>query len=152
MTENCKMVFEVENLNNASPATVSRCGQVYVSPTDLGYELIIKGWLKDRKIQTSRNDEVEKLEKILTKYFNTMRIVESTEKIMGDPVMRTSAALKIITTLNMITGCLTNVVNSNRNLDEKQLERFVIYSLAWSIGGLYEASDRAIFYDYLWTK
>ncbi len=37
MTENCKVVFEVENLNNASPATVSRCGQVYVSPTDLGY-------------------------------------------------------------------------------------------------------------------
>ena len=92
MTENCKMVFEVENLNNASPATVSRCGQVYVSPTDLGYELIIKGWLKDRKAQTSRNDEVEKLDKILTKYFNTMRIIETTEKLMGDPVMRTSPA------------------------------------------------------------
>ena len=81
-----------------------------------------------------------------------MRIVESTEKLMGEPVMKTSAALKVITSLNMITGCLTNMVNSNRNLDEKQLERFMIYSLAWSIGGLYEAADRAIFYDYLWTK
>ena len=37
MTENTKLVFEVENLNNASPATVSRCGIVYVSDTDLGW-------------------------------------------------------------------------------------------------------------------
>ena len=35
MSDNCKMVFEVENLNNASPATVSRCGIIYVSATDL---------------------------------------------------------------------------------------------------------------------
>lgn len=30
MSENLKLAFEVENLNNASPATVSRCGIVYV--------------------------------------------------------------------------------------------------------------------------
>jgi len=41
MTENCKMVFEVENLDNASPATVSRCGQVFISATDLGYEPVL---------------------------------------------------------------------------------------------------------------
>jgi dynein heavy chain len=37
MTDNCKMTFEVENLNNASPATVSRCGIIYVSTTDLSW-------------------------------------------------------------------------------------------------------------------
>lgn len=37
MTDNCKLVFEVENLNNASPATVSRCGIVFVSAEDLGW-------------------------------------------------------------------------------------------------------------------
>ena len=37
MIDNTKMVFEVENLNNASPATVSRCGIVYVSQSDLSW-------------------------------------------------------------------------------------------------------------------
>ncbi len=64
MTENCKLVFEVENLNNASPATVSRCGIVFVSSTDLGYEPILKGWIISRRL-LNRNDEADKLDKIL---------------------------------------------------------------------------------------
>jgi dynein heavy chain len=38
MTDNCKITFEVENLNNASLATVSRVGVVYISAADLGYK------------------------------------------------------------------------------------------------------------------
>jgi dynein heavy chain len=48
MSDNTKMVFEVENLNNASPATVSRCGIVFVSPSDLFWRPLIKTWCKDR--------------------------------------------------------------------------------------------------------
>ena len=48
MAGNVKMVFEVEDLNNASPATVSRCGIVYVSETDLDWEPLCKTWVKDR--------------------------------------------------------------------------------------------------------
>ena len=44
MTDQCKLVFEVEDLNNPSPATVSRCGQVYISANDLGYEALYQGW------------------------------------------------------------------------------------------------------------
>ena len=49
MTDNCKVVCEVENLNNASPATVSRCGQIYVSSIDLGVNPVLKGWIEKRK-------------------------------------------------------------------------------------------------------
>lgn len=49
MIDNTKMVFEVENLNNASPATVSRCGIVYVSESDLNWEPLIDTWLRDRQ-------------------------------------------------------------------------------------------------------
>ena len=41
MLDTVKMVFEVENLNNASPATVSRCGQIYVSDDYLSFIQII---------------------------------------------------------------------------------------------------------------
>ena len=33
----CAMLFEVGDLQHASPATVSRCGMVFVDPKDLKY-------------------------------------------------------------------------------------------------------------------
>jgi len=61
MTDNCKIVFEVENLNNASPATVSRCGIIFVSSTDLGWRPLIETWSRDRvEIKSMCNPEEDK--------------------------------------------------------------------------------------------
>lgn len=48
MSDLCKMTFEVENLNNASPATVSRCGIIYVSANELNWEPLIYTWALDK--------------------------------------------------------------------------------------------------------
>lgn len=40
----CKLLFEVFDLQYASPATISRCGMVYVDPKNLGYEPYFKSW------------------------------------------------------------------------------------------------------------
>ena len=37
LEDHCKLIFEVADLQYASPATVSRCGMVYVDPKNLGY-------------------------------------------------------------------------------------------------------------------
>ena len=40
LTDEMNIIFEVEDLLEASPATVSRCGMVYLEVKDLGWEAI----------------------------------------------------------------------------------------------------------------
>jgi len=40
-----RLLFEVDNLNEASPATVSRCGMVYFDPSSLPWTAIADSWM-----------------------------------------------------------------------------------------------------------
>uniref|UniRef100_A0A8C3VE53 Dynein heavy chain hydrolytic ATP-binding dynein motor region domain-containing protein n=1 Tax=Catagonus wagneri TaxID=51154 RepID=A0A8C3VE53_9CETA len=48
MPEQVSLLFEVENLAVASPATVSRCGMVYTDYADLGWKPYVQSWLEKR--------------------------------------------------------------------------------------------------------
>uniref|UniRef100_A0A2I3S252 Dynein axonemal heavy chain 14 n=1 Tax=Pan troglodytes TaxID=9598 RepID=A0A2I3S252_PANTR len=45
LTNKIRVIFEVDSLSQASPATVSRCAMVYMDPVDLGWEPYVKSWL-----------------------------------------------------------------------------------------------------------
>jgi dynein heavy chain len=48
MSPTCKLTFEVHSLKNASPATVSRCGMIYIGVTSLTWDIVLKSWFKTR--------------------------------------------------------------------------------------------------------
>ena len=52
LNETITMMFEVEDLVHASPATVSRCGMVFMEPGAIGLMPLAKSWL-DTKLPNS---------------------------------------------------------------------------------------------------
>merc|ERR1719326_2624666 len=46
LTPQMRMMFEVEDLSVASPATVSRCGMVYQEPKALGLGVLCDSWVQ----------------------------------------------------------------------------------------------------------
>jgi dynein heavy chain len=46
LTNNVRLLFEVQDLSVASPATVSRAGMIYMDVEELGYEPYLQMWIK----------------------------------------------------------------------------------------------------------
>jgi hypothetical protein len=66
-------------------------------------------------------------------------------------MMDVSLPMKITNTLSLINGILKGVPAGSK-ISDVEYERIVVYSLAWSIGGLYEAGERVQFHEYLQSK
>ena len=65
----CKLVFEVYDLQYASPATISRCGMVYVDPKNLGYAPYFEKWMgKWYKQKEKLETLITTLEELFQKY------------------------------------------------------------------------------------
>ena len=60
------MMFEVADLAVASPATVSRCGMVYLEPSILGLKPFVECWI--RKLPDNVFEFRDKLNKLFDNY------------------------------------------------------------------------------------
>merc|ERR1719478_1342272 len=63
-----RMLFEVNDLAVASPATVSRCGMVYLTNSDLNWRQLMKTWVAQLPSAPFTPDIKKKLESYFDKY------------------------------------------------------------------------------------
>ena len=143
------MLFEVFDLQYASPATISRCGMVYVDPKNLGYEPYYEKWLQEKFLQyneTMRDSLKELFQKYVTPIMD--RIYEG---IAGDELVEPLRFITPRTNLNLIQqlcklfDCVIAAPEDNPPMDTSELERPYLFCLTWSMGACLVLEDRDAF-------
>ncbi|EUB62286.1 Dynein heavy chain 5, axonemal [Echinococcus granulosus] len=133
MAPNTKILFEVHNIDNASPATVSRNGMVFMSSSVLEWDPISKARLNYRP-----DNERRKFHELFQNSFpQSYRFVSQTLAIKM-PYLEAFFVHQLCTLLD---GLL--VLENQQGNTDKYLERIYIFALMWSIGALIELDDRA---------
>merc|ERR1712228_3829 len=69
MMVNCKLIFEPQNVDNASPATVSRNGMVYMSSSGLDWNPLYASWVKRKKVH---QEDAQKMRRLFEEYFTDL--------------------------------------------------------------------------------
>jgi len=149
MTDNTKIMFENETLINASPATVSRCGIIYVSQSDLGWTPIVQAW---HKLNSKNDPELTKFKDMCLKAFYKYAGEHETPADPGPvfdliarnctPVMVGPKGGAMKATCRTLDGLWKHcAVMKSGNVDV-MVERLFLFSLTWGTGGLLEGDDR----------
>ena len=155
MTDNVKILFENESLANASPATVSRAGIIYISDTDLDWKPVVEAWVLSRPADT---------QPVLRALFIKL-VGENTQVDVGhcfDFVSRNCynvCGLTRIGTMASLYMLLTTLLDKSADVITApavdlakftlQLERLMVFCCAWTVGGMLEPEDRLRFDGYM---
>jgi len=135
------MIFEVEDLEVASPATVSRVGVIYMEPNTLGTNALVQSWIEYRLPKELQNRHKQLLQTLFDYYLQSG--VTLLRRYLSEPVP--TVTNNIVASLMRMMDALFNVYlrdaasgkededkGNKFNLDT-DLEALFFFSYVWSI-------------------
>jgi len=159
LNNHCRLLFETGNLIYASPATVSRCGIVFVDPKNLQYMPYINTWMAQKK--GSAKDSVESMfdealqetfSKLFAKYCPSLINLITDAQMPNGEYIKRLIMLVPMTDLNMCTQLCTMLKSMYLTHEDPQVwsnpdavESIFIFCLVWSFGVQLVPKDQVIF-------
>ena len=125
MTDEMHLVFEVGDLSQASPATVSRCGMVYYEPSDLPWKAFMDSWFLRYKIRDEGKEVITAL----------------LESVMPK-VLPLNTVVCVSTGFESLAIFVDAMIKRFPEMEEdipdayiKKLKQIFVWSFAWAFGG-----------------
>jgi dynein heavy chain len=128
LTSSMRLIFEISHLRNASPATVSRAGVIFLNETDIGWRPYVTTWVEtmgDQKVATT-------LEQLFDQYVSpTLDHIRREKWKHVTPLMDFAM---VQTLCKLLEGLLTKE-NAPPGSDKEVYEAYFQFAAIWALGG-----------------
>jgi len=143
-----RMLFEVEDLAQASPATVSRLGVVFYTPSTLGWRPYVKSWIIRDLDAIMHEDQINS---ILERFENSLdQGIKWRKRWAEEPIVsadcQTARAVCNILTAQYIRSGLTKE-DTGDNV-QKLVDKMYGFAFVWAVGGSIHAANWEAFDEF----
>ena len=162
MAPTCKIIFEPHNIDNASPATVSRNGMVYMSSSGLNWKPVVAAWLKKRSVR-----EQELFHKLFDESYGELYAWATQNLVLVVDVLECNVTLQMLKLLEGLVpvqvdetedlsasksdqGDLdddlldeSEKVEENKPFTNEHMSKLYVFALIWGMGAFLETADRS---------
>ncbi|KAG4103981.1 dynein heavy chain and region D6 of dynein motor-domain-containing protein [Neocallimastix lanati (nom. inval.)] len=140
LPEQVSLLFEVDNLSNASPATVSRAGMIYMDYNDLGWRPYVDSWLESKRENNSYDIIKKLIDKYIQKVFDFRKKCKETIPIQEYHVIKCFCSL-----YDVLVTPQNGVDYNDQDGLPRLLEQWFLFTLVWSFGGSLNEKSRKKF-------
>jgi dynein heavy chain len=145
MSQNMNLIFEPMDLAVASPATVSRCGMVYLEPHKMGWEPLYRSWRKNAIPKTFlENEDMEVTLLVDWLIEPTLEQINSKMRLIAPSMQQ-----NLVVSLLRLFGTLIRIFDDTEYFDSieekdriKIIDCLFLFSMTWSLGASVISSDR----------
>ncbi|KAK9823872.1 hypothetical protein WJX72_006072 [[Myrmecia] bisecta] len=131
MTAQVSILFEVEDLSQASPATVSRAGMIYLNVEDLGWRPFVQSWLATKQDAAL----VDNLTKLIDRYIGPVLEHKRLHCRELVPTDRLSCMKTVTRIFDAMATPENGVVREDTEHYATMIELWFQYAVIWGIGG-----------------
>lgn len=148
-----RLIFEVSNLRNATPATVSRGGVLYINESDVGWKPFMDSWMERSKEKKMQGDYINPNAKppiddiaksVFYRCFQTY-FEQNPEIHRLKHIAPVNDIMMIMTACCIIDSQLQEYQDAIKTLKEEDLkivyEAMFLFACMWAVGGSVGGSD-----------